>query len=251
MRALLIEDEPLARKRMIQLLAEVAPSIIPEWEADSLESALRMLKTVQPDLIFTDIQLGDGTCFHLFDQHRPQCPVVFITAFDEFALRAFQLNTVDYLLKPLRKEDLERATKKVLAQIGSSVVDYDQLVRLMLEEEQKNETRFLIRFGEHIRSISSGEIAYIYTVQKAVFFVLHSGKEYPADQSLDTLEKELDPRKFFRINRQFIVGMKAIGPMSAASKSRVRIELIPPFLGEEVVVSTERSPIFKSWLGKK
>jgi two-component system, LytTR family, response regulator LytT len=250
MRALIMEDEPLARRRLIQTLMRVAPEIRVGWEADSLESALKLGSEISPDVIFTDIQLGDGSCFDYFTQFPPACPVIFITAYDEHALKAFRVNAVDYLLKPLKEEELAAACRKLTGRVPPSGTDYGELGR-QVTGEVTAEKRFLIRYGEQLRTIRTSEIAYIYTVHKAVFFVLHTGKEYPCDHSLDTLEKELDPRQFFRINRQFIVGISAIGPMSAASKSRVRIELIPPFSKEEVIVSTERSPLFKAWLGKR
>jgi DNA-binding LytR/AlgR family response regulator len=127
-------------------------------------------------------------------------------------------------------------------------IDYSKLALAIIAEEKKFDRRYLIRFGEHIRSITSDEIAYIYTVQKAVFLVLFTGKEYPFDKSLEQLEKELNPSKFFRINRQFIVNIKSVGNMHVVSKSRVQIDLNPPFKGEEVIVSTEKSPLFKDWL---
>lgn len=251
-KVLIIEDEGPARTRLRQMLAAVAGWIEVAWEADSVESAANVLREHQPDIIFTDVQLGDGTCFDLFREARTTCPVIFITAYDEHALKAFQHFALDYLLKPLKKEDLERALEKWRAMgPGKELIDYSALARAVMEEEEKRDVRYLIRFGEHLRTISSSEIAYVYTTSKAVFFVLHSGREYPSDKSLEQLEKELDPKKFFRINRQFIVSRASIGPMSAATKSRVRLELRPPFLNGEVIVSTEKSPLFKTWLGRR
>jgi DNA-binding LytR/AlgR family response regulator len=251
MKALIIEDEAPARNRLRSLLAEVKEELEICCEADSVESAIDYLSSGTPDIILTDIQLGDGTCFDIFNVITPACPVIFITAYDEHALAAFRLNTVDYLLKPLKKEELQRAFEKLRNLRGNPVsIDYAALAKAVLEEEQRKERRYLIRYGEHIRTISSNDIAYIYTISKAVFFVLHSGKEYPADKSLEMLEHELDPRKFFRINRQFIVSISSIGSMSPASKSRVQIELKPPHSNGDVIVSTEKSPQFKIWLGR-
>ncbi len=252
MKALIIEDEAPARNRMRNLLAEVNAELEICCEADSVESAIAHLRHGSPDIILTDIQLGDGTCFDIFNVIKPVCPVIFITAFNEHALAAFQLNTVDYLLKPLKKEDLQRAFEKLKSlRRGAESIDYSALAKAVLEEEERKEKRYLIRYGDHIRTISSNDIAYIYTISKAVFFVLQSGKEYPADKSLEMLEHELDSRKFFRINRQFIVNLASIGGMHPASKSRVRIDLNPPYKNGEVIVSTEKSPQFKIWLGRK
>lgn len=251
MKVLIIEDEPLALERIKTMLLESTPHATIVGEEDSVESALHWFQTNdQPDVILSDIQLGDGTCFELFQAMPPTCPVIFITAFQEHAIQAFQVNAIDYLLKPLKKDDLQRAIQKI--QLRTSInpdIDYSKLAKAILQEEQKFNKRYLIRFGEHIRTITSEDIAYIYTTMKAVFFVTHGGKEYPYDKSLDSLEKELDPKKFFRINRQFIVSFQSIGQMHPASKSRVQLELNPIFKGEDVVVSTEKSPVFKEWLG--
>ncbi len=251
MKAFLIEDEPAALERLKALIQEINPSIEIAGDADTAEGALDWLQNnASPDIIFTDIQLADGTCFEIFDHYKPTMPVIFITAYNEHALSAFKVNAVDYLLKPLKKADLENALAKVNMTMKPSLdgIDYSKLALAIIAEEKKFDRRYLIRFGEHIRSITSDEIAYIYTVQKAVFLVLFNGKEYPFDKSLEQLEKELNPSKFFRINRQFIVNIKSVGNMHVVSKSRVQIDLNPPFKGEEVIVSTEKSPLFKDWL---
>lgn len=252
MKALLIEDEPAALERLHQLLRQIDSTIDIVGECDSVESSLKWLsQNSLPDVIFTDVQLGDGSCFEIFDTHGPGCPVVFITAYNEHAIEAFKVNALDYLLKPLKKEELERAYQKVMRHTLPSLseIDYNKLAKAILTEQNKFERRYLIRYGEQIRTVTSDDIAYIYTTQKAIFMVTFAGKEYPVDKSLEALEKELDPKKFFRINRQFIVNIKSIGNMHTVSKSRVQLELTPPFSGEEVIVSTEKSPIFKDWLG--
>jgi two-component system LytT family response regulator len=252
MRTLLIEDETSAMERLKSLLTQINPDIIVVGECDSVESAVDWFKSnPQPDVVFTDVQLGDGTCFEIFNQVQTNCIIVFITAFNEHAIEAFRVNATDYLLKPLKKEELEKALQKVAKRIvpTTSDIDYSKLAKAILEEQNKFEKRYLIRYGEQIRTITSNDIAYIYTTQKAVFMVTFSGKEYPIDKSLENLEKELDPKKFFRINRQFIVNIKSIGHMHTASKSRVKLDLNPPYSAEEVIVSTEKSPLFKDWLG--
>lgn len=257
MKAFLIEDEPAALERLKNLLAETGANIEILGDSDTVEGSLQWLQTnASPDIIFTDIQLADGACFDIFNTWKPTCPVVFITAYNEHALQAFQVNAVDYLLKPLKKANLERALEKVGATTSSEqvlgAIDYSKLAAAILAEEKKYEKRYLIRYGEQIRTVTSDEIAYIYTTHKAIFLVTFAGKEYPFDKSLENLEKELDPAKFFRINRQFIVNIKSVGHMHVVSKSRVQLELNPPFKGgDEVIVSTEKSPIFKDWLGER
>jgi two-component system response regulator LytT len=252
MKFFLIEDEPLALERMKQLLLETDNKIEIVGDADSVETALRWLQLNQtPDAIFTDVQLADGTCFDLFAKFHPKCPVVFITAYNHYAVEAFKVNAQDYLLKPLKQEDLKKAIDKVSRHIAPTFtdLDYAKLAQAILQEEQKFDRRYLIRYGEQVRTVNSDEIAYIYTTHKAIFLVLFTGKEYPLDKTMDNLEKELDPQKFFRINRQFIVSLKSIGHMHVVSKSRVQIELNPPHKEEDVIVSTEKSPLFKEWLG--
>lgn len=252
MKIFLIEDEPIALNRLKQMIQESGQNADIIGDADSVESALEWLgKHDVPDLILTDVQLADGTCFDLFNQYQPKCPVIFITAFNHFAVEAFRINAKDYLLKPLKQEDLNTALDKVKKQMTPALtsLDYVKLAQAILQEEQKYDRRYLIRYGEQVRTVHSDEIAYAYTTQKAVFIVLFTGKEYPLDKTMDQLEKELDPKKFFRINRQFVVGLKSIGHMHVVSKSRVQIELNPPFKQDDVIVSTEKSPLFKEWLG--
>lgn len=251
MKAFLIEDEPAALDRLKQLLTELDSAIEFVGECDSVESALLELPKANMDVIFTDVQLADGNCFEIFENYKSSCPVIFITAYNEHAISAFKVNATDYILKPLKKIDLEQALSKIRinkAPSNTSSIDYQKLAQAILEEEGKYNKRYLIRFGEQIRMIHSDEIAYIFTIQKANFIKTFVGKEYPIDKSLEQLERELDPKKFFRINRQFIVNIKSVGNMHVVSKSRVQLDLTPPYSGEEVIVSTEKSPLFKDWL---
>ncbi|MFM7311270.1 MAG: LytR/AlgR family response regulator transcription factor [Flavobacteriales bacterium] len=252
MRVLLIEDEHLAMRRLKKMLLESMPEAQILAELDSVESSVHWLKSnPDPEVIFTDVQLADGTCFDIFNSHSTKAKIIFITAYNEYALDAFKISAADYLLKPLKDEDFQRTISRLLEHRKSSLsnIDYERLAQAILQEENKFNRRYLIRFGEQVRTVQSHEIAYIYTTLKAVFLVLPTGKEYPIDKTLDQLEKELDPSKFFRINRQFIVSTSCIGNMHVVSKSRIQIDLIPAFKGDDVIVSTEKSPLFKIWLG--
>ncbi len=252
MNIFLIEDEPLAVKRFKQLVSSLDGDIQVIGDADSVESAKQwLISNPAPDVIFTDVQLADGTCFDLFEVYYPQCPLVFVTAYNQYAVEAFKVNAQDYILKPLKQEELSQAVEKIRQRIKTTLtpIDYTALAKAIVQEEQKFDRRYLIRYGEQVRTVNSNEIAYIYTTHKAIFLVLFTGKEYPLDKTLDQLEKELDPKSFFRINRQFIVNLKSIGNMHVVSKSRVQIELNPPFKADDVIVSTEKSPLFKEWLG--
>lgn len=249
----LIEDEPLAMTRLQDMLQQ---SGIPHRVvvcADSVSDALQKLQRVSsPDLIITDVQLGDGDCFELFRYWPPPCPVIFTTAYNEYALEAFQVNAADYLLKPVRQQTLNAALEKVQQRMqpaAAPVIDYVKLARAIMAEEQRYQRRYFIRFGDQIRSIDVSEIAYFYTLSKSVFLVTFSQRTYPLDKTMDVLETELDPGVFFRINRQFIVHVKSISKMLPASKSRIELELEPPYTQGEVVVSTDKSPQFKAWMG--
>lgn len=253
MKVFLIEDEPAAMKRLKMLIAEADPGLEICGEADSVESALDWLVTnPSPDFIVTDVQLADGMCFDIFKQHSPSCPVIFATAFNNYALDAFQVNAADYLLKPIKADELKKAIEKIRRRVpGLPDIDYGRLARAIIDEESRYNRRYLIRYGDQIRSVESDEIAYFYTTQKAVFLVTFAGKSLPFDKSLDALEEELDPKKFFRINRQFIINVKSISHMHSVSKSRVQLDLNPAFKEGEVIVSTEKSPLFKTWLGDR
>jgi len=252
MKLYLLEDEPLALARIKALCTELDPEISVVGESDSAIDAIKWFENnPEPELIITDIQLADGTCFDLFAAHSPRCPVIFITAYNQYAIQAFKLNTIDYLLKPLKKDDLATALKKYHSSTAghTKMIDYNHLAKQILAEENKWNKRYLIRYGDQIRTVDSSEIAYVHTTAKSAFITLFGGKNYPIDKSLDLLEKELNPQEFFRINRQFIVHIKSIGKMHIVSKSRVQLELNPPFTDDDVIVSTEKSPLFREWLG--
>jgi DNA-binding LytR/AlgR family response regulator len=241
-------------ERLERMLLEMSDSVCITWKADSVIGALEYMRQLDTyDAIVTDVQLADGSCFDLFELFRPLCPVIFVTAYDEYAIEAFVVNAIDYIQKPLKKEQINLAIKKLCTRLnaGGGEIDYEKLAASMSKTYKEAARRFVIRFGEQMRVVGSDEIAYISTVHKSVFATLHNGKSYPLDQSLDSLEKELEAQDFFRINRQMIVSRHAIGPMKIVSKSRVQIQVKPTFTEYEVIVSTERSPFFKDWLASQ
>lgn len=246
MQILIIEDEAAAARRLAKLISEIDPEIEILDQLDSIESSVLWFEQhPMPDLIFMDIHLADGSSFELFNLVDINRPVIFTTAYDQYALQAFKVNTIDYLLKPLKKAELEQAIAKYKKQQKPEISDYRALVEA-LQKDQYNK-RFLIRFGQTIKVVEFREAAYFYTEDKITFLVTKEGKRYPLEQSLEKLEEMADPRNFFRINRQFIVNIESIREMYAYSKSRVKLILNPP-CDKETVVSTERSPIFKRWL---
>jgi two-component system response regulator LytT len=249
---LIIEDENAAARRLEKLIGEIAPEASILDRLDSVEAAVPWLKNnPQPDLIMLDIHLADGSSFEIFQHVDVTAPIIFTTAFDEHALQAFKENTVDYLLKPIKVNELQAAIekyKRLYQQITSP--DYKILSETLLKQGGSSNyiRRMLIRFSNSFKLIDMKDVAYFYTKDKITFLVSRSsGKRYPADYPLDKLEGIIDPEVFFRINRQFIINVAAIKEMHPYSKSRVKIDLDPP-VELETVVSTERSAEFKRWL---
>jgi len=216
----------------------------------SVKSAIEYLKKQpHPDLIFLDIQLGDGVSFEIFKSVSPGCPVIFTTAYDQYAVQAFRVNSIDYLLKPIKREELADALekyKKGNSKMPVETFDYARIAEL-LKGKSDFQKRFLIRFGDTIKAVEVKDVAYFFTENKINYLCTFDKITYPVDQNLDQVEAIVDPLVFFRINRQFIVNIKAISKMVSYSKSRVKLELNPP-TEIETIVSTERSPNFKGWL---
>ncbi len=250
-KVLIIEDEEAAAKRLRKLITELMPEAEIINSIVSISSAVEWFSTNPgPDLIFADIHLADGSSFEIFKRVTVTCPVIFITAYDQYALQAFRLNSIHYLLKPVKKEELKEAIerfKKIYAQPQYDPVDFVKLFSSLQKPGDAYRQRFAIRFGEHLKTIETKDIAYFYTESKANFAVMKDGRRYPVDHNLDELENLINPQNFFRINRQFIISYHSISEMISYSKSRVLIKL-NPLPKHETIVSTERSAAFKHWL---
>jgi two-component system LytT family response regulator len=247
MKILIVEDEPAAVNRLRKLLLEIDPTIQVLADLPSVTEAVNWIgDNGSPDLAFFDVQLADGESFSIFDRVEVRFPVVFVTAYDEYAIKAFRVNAVDYLLKPLKKDALAEA----LSRIGRTGVVRD-LTALATHEGPKAAMapikRFLIRYGDQFKVVEPEQIAYIHSLQKNTFLRTREGRDLPLEDSLDKLEKQLDPTHFIRLNRQLIVQLRSIKELLAYSKSRVKVILDPPY-GEDAVVSSERSATFKRWL---
>lgn len=245
MKVLIIEDEMPAFNRLSKLIQEVVPvaDILPQL--DSVLAAQQWFaRNPLPDAIFMDIHLADGSAFDLLESARLDCPIIFTTAYDQYAIDAFKVSSIDYLLKPVKREDLQKAFVK-LRQFRH--IFQEQVVRKLPEEKQEFKKRFVIRFGEHIKTLNVEEIAYFYSENRATFARNHDGRNLPVDYNLDTLEGLLDPARFFRINRQYLISLDAIAEMKTYSKARVIVTLKPQ-AQEQPVVSSERSSHFKQWL---
>lgn len=247
MKALILEDEAKAAERLAKLLAAMPEPIEVMARVGSVREAQQWFaEHPAPDVAFFDVRLADGDSFALFERVEVPCPVVFVTAYDEHALAAFRVNAVDYLLKPVVKEDLERAVARVKA--SGTVRNMGALGR----EEARSTTvapvkRFLIRYGDHYRLVETPDIAYIHSLQKNTFLRTREGRDLPLEESLDRLEAQLDPVRFARLNRQLIVQVDSIRDLIAYSKSRLKVRLDPPY-SEDAIVSSERAAAFKRWL---
>jgi len=249
MNVAIIEDEALAAEHLERLLSDLDPTIVVSARLTSVSSSIAWLRNNRPDLIFLDIQLSDGLSFSIFESVRVESPIIFTTAYDQYAIKAFKVNSVDYLLKPIRSEDLQVSLTKLKGMGKSLQPDIEELVRALRSKTAEYKKRFLIQFGEKLRKVEVEEIAYFYAMEKAVFLMTHQNHAYPVDFTLDALEKMLDPARFFRINRRMLIGFDAIKNMIPYSRSRIKIDLAPVAPHDiEALVSVERAAAFKKWM---
>lgn len=249
MKVVIIEDETPAAKRLAKLLNNYSNNIEVIYQADSIESSVRYLATMPNiDLIFMDIQLADGLSFDIFQQTTVTTPVIFTTAFDQYTLKAFKVNSIDYLLKPLKKVELQAALEKFdKLSKGKQAIQVESLLKAIQGTSKEYQTRIMLRLGQNLRVVEIADIAYFYTEDKADYLITFQGQKMLMDYHLDEIQNMVDPKQYFRINRQFIVNIKAIGDMVTHSKSRVKLSLKPP-THIETIVSAERSSDFKDWL---
>ncbi|SHN26068.1 two component transcriptional regulator, LytTR family [Cyclobacterium lianum] len=248
---LIVEDEKLAADRLERMLLQVAPDVRVLEKVDTVKEAVNFLEKQQPDLIFLDIHLADGSGFEIFEKVQVSCPVIFTTAFDEYALQAFQVNGISYLLKPISTEELAGSMRKLKSLQGAD--QQQQQIGMLLEQIRKREVsyrkRFLVSYGSTIKSISIQEVAYFFAENTAVYLVDNSGSKYILDETLDQLSEGLDPAVFFRVNRSFTVQADAIRQMHAYSRSRIKLDL-EPACSKECISSSEKTAEFKDWLGR-
>lgn len=248
MKILIIEDEQAAVRRLQKLLADINPAHEVVGTPGSIEAAVEWLRAhATPDVVLMDIHLADGSSFDIFEKTDVTAPVIFATAYDEYALKAFKVNAIDYLLKPIKQQELEQALDKISKAVPKETPGDDLIQKLSEAGFIRKTKRILVKMGQSIKLIELDKVAYFYSKDKISFAVLPGNKRYPLDQSLDQIEHLLDPHHFFRINRQFIVNMASIEEMMAYSKSRVKLKL-NPHTEEDAIVSKERSPDFRKWL---
>ena len=257
MTVIIVEDEELSSQKLERLLLKNDNSIKILAKLDTVTSAVKWFsENPMPDLAFFDIQLSDGLSFEIFRQVKITCPVVFTTAFNQYAIDAFKVNSIDYLLKPFDIEDIQRAFDKLKllrSHTNSAVVHDVQVIQNMLQllDKSKYKTRFMIKIGENITSIATDDIAYFQGENKIAWAFLKSGKKYPIDYTLNRLEEMLDPICFFRLNRQYISAIESIKQIISHSNSRLKIVFhgTPPEK-EDIIISREKVEEFKTWLGR-
>ena len=252
MKVLIIEDEQLACERMVELLKKVDDSISICGNLDSVKASILWFRENElPDLIFMDIQLADGLSFEIFDSVQVECPIIFTTAYQEYAIKAFKVNSIDYLLKPIDYEELKNAFTKFRKQShvkqNFNSVPFEVLmdVKRMLNRQYKN--RFVVKVGEHIKSIEVNDIMFFYSLDKGTYLNTSENRNLNVDFSLDTIHELLDPVKFFRVNRKYIVSHSAIDDIVVYSNSRLKLKL-KHSEDENILVSREKVQAFKSWL---
>lgn len=251
MRIVIVEDEGLAAARLADLLREMDPHIEIAAQLRSIVESVEWFQHNSADLVFLDIQLSDGLSFSIFEHVRVEAPVIFTTAFDEYAMKAFKLNSIDYLLKPVSADALRQSIAKFRSMRHALLPDIERLMESMRGLPKEHRKRFLIQVGEQIKKVETDATAYFYAMEKNVFLTTFQNHTYSIDYTLDNLQEILDPGKFFRINRKMIINFDAIRNMIAFSRSRIKIELNPPAPKNiEALVSVERTPDFRAWIDK-
>lgn len=248
MRTLVIEDEIPAARRLSKMVTAARPKAQILDTLDSVEASVRWLRTFQmPDLIFMDIQIADGLSFDIFKEVEITAPVVFTTAFDQYAVQAFKVSAVDYLLKPIDPKDLEFALQKIDNQrFKQSPLDIEALSRLMRKDSYKD--RFLVKSGQQLTYLPTTDIAYFRSSDGLTQAHTFSARKYFVEHTLEELEALLDPRTYFRVSRGLTVGLASIQKIHPHLNGRLKLEL-NPMAPEEVFVSRERAGEFKVWLG--
>ncbi len=254
---LIIEDEDLAARKLKKLVNEIDADLNILDVCESIEASVQWIDThPAPDLILMDIELADGKSFEIFTQTEIKSPVIFTTAYDEFALKAFKVNSIDYLLKPIRKEELEAALlkwKKLHANknsIENQNTNIEKLIENLISQqsEENYRNRFLVKSGQKLIPLSTHDIAYFYTEDKVVFIRTKNDQRYIVDFILDELEKILDPKMFFRANRQFIINSNCISEIHTWFNGKLKVTVFPK-TDEEVIISREKANDFKTWMG--
>jgi len=248
MKILIVEDEIVAAKRLQDLVAKCDSDIKIMAVLDSVLDTTNFLSNHTPDLILMDIQLSDGICFEIFEQANLEIPIIFTTAYDEFMQKAFKVNSIDYLLKPIRQEDLNASILKFnrYNHKPNSAV-FQQLLTDYIQDKNATKSRFMVKSGRGFISVDISEVAYFVSENRLCFLVKKDGKKFVVDQSLDQLEPLLDPKQFFKISRNFILSCQSIQRIESYFNNRMLVELDPP-AKNDVLVGRAFLKNFKRWL---
>ncbi len=249
MNCLIVEDEKMAAERLKKLITEAEPSVTILEVTQSVKQTVAWLnQNPRPQLVFMDIQLADGLSFEVFEQVEANFPIIFTTAFDEYALKAFKHNGIDYLLKPIQLPELKQAIAKYkLHYTPTPAIPGHVFDSLMRNIAKTYKSKFAIKIGEHIRIIPIEQVQCFYAMDKAVFLQTTEGRHYDLNYTLDQLDEMIDPAKFFRISRKHTVALASITDIVAYSNSRLLLKLAQPH-PDELVVSRERVKEFKDWI---
>ena len=250
MEALIIEDEKLAAEKLESMLNSIERDIEVVGILESVLEAINWLNTNKnPDLIFMDIQLDDGLCFEIFESVKVEIPIIFTTAYDSYAIKAFQVNSVDYLLKPIELDALSKALEKYKSLYQNQNAQSEKLNLLFNQFVKTYKTRFFVKIGNHFHSISINEIQCFFIQERSVFLRSVNGKKFDLDYSLDQLQKLVDPSFFFRINRNYLIHIDAIQDIYSYSSNRLGVKLkMMDHL--DMIVSREKVADFKKWLDR-
>lgn len=249
-KVLIIEDELPAREHLARLLKAIQPNLEILDQLDSVQAAIAWLGQYRADLIFLDIHLSDGNSFTIFEKMVIHTPIIFTTAYDEYAIKAFKVNSIDYLLKPIDEDDLRQSLDKFQTLTTELPrTNLEALIKTLAHPPKTYQERFMVHRGERLLSVLTDQIAYFEGEDRYVYLVKKDGIRYIVPYRLSDLEALLDPRQFFRLNRSFIARFDAIQTMVNVSKSRIKVELTPKAT-REIIVSSEYSQQFKQWLNQ-
>lgn len=253
MKILIIEDEAFAADALEAFIQKLRPQTMVLEKTQSVEESVDWLKSnPQPDLIFCDIHLSDGSSFEIFKKIEIKAPVIFTTAYDEYALEAFKVNSVDYLLKPISEEELEKAIKKYEAlhrdNLRKEIQNLQNLITSeSLGKKPEKKSRFMVKSGQTIKTIAGKDVAYFLAEEGVVLLVTFEGKRFVINYSLEQLEEQLEEKLFFRANRHLIVNINAVTEVNPYFKGRLHLVVEPPVAGEQII-SSNRASDFKNWL---
>ncbi|MGY6647296.1 LytR/AlgR family response regulator transcription factor [Wenyingzhuangia sp. IMCC45574] len=250
MRVIIIEDEKPSARRLERMLNEIGISVAIQLHSVA-ESVEWLSSNEHPDLIMLDIQLSDGLSFEIFEHIKLKSAIIFTTAYDEYALRAFKQNSIDYLLKPIDSEELENAIdkfKELQPQKVDLPLDVNQLRQMLVNPLEANyKTRFTVKIGQHLKMIAADDIECVYSENKGTYLFTNSQRSFLVDETLESIASKLNPEQFFRVNRKFYVHVDAIKDMVSYTNSRLQI-FLNNFNQEEIIVSREKVKAFKEWI---